>query len=71
MRRDPDANDGRGTYAVITPAGTKALHETAPMYLAGIEEHFTRHLTDAEQRCVAEGLSRVVAAHERVPISIR
>ncbi len=63
---DPD--DGRATSAVITPKGVTALKATAPLYLAKIEEHFTRHLTNAEQRAIAIGLAKVIAAHDK-PLS--
>lgn len=67
VRRVPDPNDGRATYAVITGKGVDAFRATAPLYLAKIEEHFTRHLTDAEQRAIATGLGKVIAAHDRLP----
>ena len=61
-RADPD--DGRATLASITTAGRRALKEAAPVYLAGLERHFTRHLTLAEQRAVVAGLQRVIDAHD-------
>ena len=63
VRREPDPSDGRATFAVITPAGTSALRTAAPHYLAGIERHFTSHLTSGERRSITEGLMRVVDAH--------
>ena len=41
-----------------------ALRRAAPVYLAGIEEHFTRHITEREQLVITRGLQRVVDAHE-------
>ncbi|NOX22191.1 MAG: MarR family transcriptional regulator [Actinobacteria bacterium] len=67
VRRSPDPADGRARYAVITASGIGALKETAPLYLAKIEEHFTRHLTTTEQRAIVSGLSKVVAAHDGPP----
>ncbi len=64
VRRVPDPEDGRATHAVITAEGVMELKNTAPLYLAKIEEHFTGHLTASEQRAIASGLSKVVAAHE-------
>lgn len=63
--KQPDDTDRRATWAVITEEGRAALRRTAPIYLAGIEEHFARYLTAAEQRSVAQALSKVVAAHSR------
>jgi DNA-binding MarR family transcriptional regulator len=70
VQRVPDPEDGRATYAVITAAGLKALKDTAPLYLARIEEHFTRHLSATEQRAIASGLSKVVAVHEQPTVAL-
>jgi DNA-binding MarR family transcriptional regulator len=66
--KQPDDADRRSTWAVITDEGRAALRRTAPVYLAGIQEHFGRYLTAAEQRSVARALSKVVAAHSRQPV---
>jgi DNA-binding MarR family transcriptional regulator len=71
VRREPDPADKRATFAVITPEGEQALRSTAPIYLRGIERHFTRHLSDRERRCIADGLNRVVAAHDRIEVPRR
>ena len=63
VRREPDPDDGRATFAVITTTGTTAFRVAAPHYLAGIERHFTSHLTRGEQRSITNGLMRVVNAH--------
>ncbi len=63
VRRHPDPDDGRATLAAITPRGVTAFRRAAPVYLAGIEEHFGCHLTAADQRAVARALQRVVDAH--------
>jgi DNA-binding MarR family transcriptional regulator len=67
--KQPDDADRRSTWAVITDDGRDALRRTAPVYLAGIQEHFGRHLTAAEQRSVARALSKVVAAHATQPVA--
>lgn len=64
VERVPDPDDGRATLASITADGRAALKQTAPVYLAGIQQHFTRHLTAAQQRAIAEGLQRVIDAHD-------
>lgn len=66
VAREPDDTDGRVTYAVLTAEGKKVLRSAAPVYRRGIEEHFTRHLTEREQRIIAEGLTRVVEAHQSI-----
>src|SRR5215207_6775091 len=64
VERVPDRPDGRATLARMTAAGRAARKKAAPTYLAGIEEHFTRHLTRAQQDAISNGLQRVVDAHE-------
>ncbi len=66
VRREPDPADKPATFAVITADGQAALRTTAPIYLDGIERHFTRHLSEREQRCIAEGLNRVIEAQEQI-----
>jgi DNA-binding MarR family transcriptional regulator len=67
IERVPDPDDGRATLARITPEGRAARRLAAPAYLAGIEKHFSRHLTAAQQDAVAKGLQRVVDAHDVDP----
>jgi DNA-binding MarR family transcriptional regulator len=64
VERRPDPADGRATLATITRAGRAALRRAAPVYLAGIDEHFNRHLTMAQRRTIARVLQRVLDAHE-------
>jgi DNA-binding MarR family transcriptional regulator len=64
VTRITDPDDGRATLATITDDGRAALRRAAPVYLAGIEEHFTRHITEREQLVITRGLQRVVDAHE-------
>lgn len=63
VTRSADPDDGRSTLAAITDSGTAALRRAAPVYLAGIERHFTRHLTARQQQAIAAGLMRVADAH--------
>ena len=67
IERVADPDDGRATLARITAEGRAARRQAAPAYLAGIEKHFSRHLTAAQQDAVAKGLQRVVDAHEVDP----
>jgi DNA-binding MarR family transcriptional regulator len=61
VERVPNPEDGRSAYARITAAGRARLRTAAPTYLAGIERHFTSHLTPSEQATVATALERVLA----------
>ena len=64
VSREANPDDGRSWFAAVTPAGRSRLRAAAPVYLAGIQEHFGRHLSDAEVRAVTRALGRVVAAEE-------
>ena len=50
MRREPDPDDKRAAFAVITDDGRAALRKAAPVYLQGIEEEFLSHLTAGERK---------------------
>ncbi len=63
--READPADRRATFAVITVAGRRALRRAAPVYLRGIQEHFTAHLSDRELRVLSQSLQRVLDAQER------
>jgi DNA-binding MarR family transcriptional regulator len=62
VRRERNPDDKRSFFAVLTPAGRDRLVAAAPIYLAGIERHFTSHLTDEEARTITAALERVLAA---------
>ena len=62
VRRESCADDGRGTLAVLTPAGKRALAKARPVHHRGIEQHFARLLNDAEVRAITSGLGKVVRA---------
>jgi DNA-binding MarR family transcriptional regulator len=64
VERRPDPDDGRATLAVITSAGRAALRRAAPIYLAGIERHFNRYLSESSRRTIALALQRVIDAHQ-------
>ena len=51
--------DGRGTFAHLTPAGLAALRRTYPTHLRGVREWFTDGLSDEEAAVLARALRRV------------
>ena len=63
VTREPDPDDRRASFAVLTPAGRRELRKTAPHYLAAIEEHFTSLLTDGERRVLTTALGKVAERH--------
>jgi len=64
VERHADPDDGRAALATITPAGRAALRRAAPVYLAGIDEHFNRYLSPTDKRAVATALQPVIDAHQ-------
>ncbi|ARZ67281.1 MarR family transcriptional regulator [Streptomyces sp. HU2014] len=59
VRKEQDTTDKRVVWALITDDGRAALRETAPVYLEGIERHFSTHLTDEEAEVIASALLKV------------
>lgn len=64
VRRERNTEDKRSFFAVITADGRGRLRAAAPVYLGGIERHFTSHLSDEEARTIATALERVLAVAE-------
>ena len=62
VTREANPDDRRSAYATLTDAGRARLRAAAPVYLAGIERHFTARMTAAESRTVATALEKVLAA---------
>ena len=62
VAREVNARDRRSSYATITDAGRRRLRAAAPVYLAGIERHFTARMTTAEAATVAAAFHKVLAA---------
>ena len=62
VERVANPADRRSAFARITPAGRARLRAAAPTYLAGIDRHFTSHLTEREAATVASALEKVLRA---------
>ena len=65
VRREPNPDDRRSLFAVLTEEGRERLRAAAPAYLAGIEEHYSRYLDDEEIAVLSRALARVLEAEER------
>jgi DNA-binding MarR family transcriptional regulator len=65
VTRQSCPTDRRGAFVVLTPAGRARLRRAAPSHLRGIQEHFGRHLTDADAETLSRALSRVAVAEGR------
>ena len=60
--REPDPDDRRGAFAVLTPVGRSRMRRAAPAYLRGIDEHFTSHLSDRELSMMRAACERLIEA---------
>ena len=65
--RDP--GDGRVKWAAITEKGVEAVRVTAPTYLRGVEQHFSRYLTASEKPVLTTALTRVRNEHTKIDLS--
>ena len=64
VRRERNPDDRRSLFAVLTPEGRDRLRAAAPVYLEGIERHYTGHLEDEEIRVISAAFGRVLQAEE-------
>ena len=60
--REPDASDGRGSFAVLTDEGAGMRERMWPVYAKGIAENFGAHVSDEEVEVLCRALGRVRAA---------
>jgi len=64
VERLANPDDGRSSYAAITPAGRRRLRAAAPVYLAAVDEHFLQHLSPREADTIARALGKVIAQED-------
>ncbi len=62
LRRQPDPEDGRGSFAVLTDEGSRMRERMWPVYAKGIAEHFGAHVSDEEAEILSRALGKVHAA---------
>jgi DNA-binding MarR family transcriptional regulator len=60
LERDTCTSDGRGCFAVLTPAGEALLARARPTHLDGVRDRFLRHFSQAELAEMASWWERVV-----------
>ena len=63
-------SDRRGTFAQITPAGSRALEEARPTHHRGIEEHFARHLGERELTALRRATEKLSTALGVAPLPL-
>jgi len=64
VRRDPDPEDRRASFAALTDEGRAALRRAAPVYLDAIARHFLDHVHPDELVALNDALTRVLDPHE-------
>src|SRR4051794_4075010 len=64
VRRVRPENDRRSVRVVLTDAGRTKLEQARVHHRHGIEQHFARHLDDADVKALAHALEKV-SAHAR------
>lgn len=55
--------DGRGVLVRLTPGGEELLSNMWPVYVAGIEQHFSSRLEEGDAKNLARLLERLLPAH--------
>jgi DNA-binding MarR family transcriptional regulator len=53
-------SDRRVTYAMITPKGRETLAAVTPVFLEGVREYFSRHLTDRDVASLRASLRKLL-----------
>jgi DNA-binding MarR family transcriptional regulator len=56
VKRGRCTGDRRGTFAILTPAGTTRVGRAQPVHLQGVREHFGKRLSAAQLAAVADAL---------------
>ena len=59
VERTPCPNDRRGSNAVLTPLGVKALGTAAPTHLRGVRDYFIDRLSDRQLAQLTAALSSI------------
>jgi DNA-binding MarR family transcriptional regulator len=59
VRRERSADDARGMYTVLTPAGLRRLRDAVPVHLAGVQQHWLSHFDDDELHTLGRLMSRL------------
>lgn len=60
VSREPCPQDKRGTFAVLTPEGKRALRRAAATHLRGIEEYFFSRLSDEQVEVLGSAMDDVL-----------
>lgn len=61
VAREKVETDARGTWAVLTPDGRRAIEDAAPTHVSNVRTHLLDHLHPREIHVMAEAFSRLAA----------
>ena len=61
-------SDGRGQYAVLTPAGLQRLQEAWPTHVASVRRHVLDHLAGLDLDAFADAVGQIADADLGPPI---
>ena len=64
LRREACEDDGRGAFAVLTPAGAEALRRAEPVYRRVLADRFAAHLTAAQAAATAAALQAILDGND-------
>lgn len=64
LRREPCPDDGRGAFAILTPAGSDALRQAEPVYRQALIDRFATHLTADQATSAANALEAVLSGND-------
>ena len=59
VRREHSREDRRGYYAVLTEEGQRLFAQAQPLHHRDIQEHFARHLSDADVQALTQIVGKV------------
>jgi DNA-binding MarR family transcriptional regulator len=59
VRREHSTEDRRGYYAVLKEEGRQVFLRAQPIHHRDIQEHFARHLSDADVRALTRTIGKV------------
>ena len=62
VQREECPQDGRGTYAVLTPSGWDTIVAAAPDHVASVRQHLVDRLTPEEFEAFGQACIKVAAA---------
>lgn len=57
------ADDARGAYCELTPAGRKAIEAAAPTHVSGVRAHLLDHLSADQRDAIGAAFAAVLEGH--------